>query len=168
MYEDNVAFPAGSGDLPKPFTKPGSGLLSDLMPTGGVPRHNIICPSSEPMALTYTGRDRACFGCGKVMHEDYPQQPHNPLSANWLDATDWTSIGNWCSSKLDCCVDTNVKKAHIVICDTCFENRKDRIVKIRYTPEEKAKLHAEQEETLQAFKKLITDEANYGSEPKND
>jgi len=89
----------------------------------------------------YAGVNRECFGCGKLMIEDYPdpERPHNPLHANWLGATDWTSVGNWCSRKLDCMMDTDFSRAHIVICDECFEERKHRIVRIEYSDEEKKK-----------------------------
>jgi hypothetical protein len=115
---------------------------------------------NEPEQFTYTGVSRPCFCCGKMLHEDYPERPHNPLHANWLGATDWTSYGNWCSSKLDCGVDTEYKIAHIVICDECFEERKDRIHKVQYTTEERARMEEEQRQNLIKLRKLLIDEKN--------
>jgi hypothetical protein len=115
----------------------------------------------EPKSFTYTGVDRECFCCGKVLHEDYPSKPHNPLETNWLGATDWTSYGNWCSTMLDCGISPthpkNCKKAHIVICDGCFKNNKDRIVEIQYTDEEMAKLKAEEKKNWENFQKFVRD-----------
>jgi len=98
--------------------------------------------------------NRPCFVCGQVMIEDYPMYPHNPLASNWLSATYWTSIGNWCSSVLDCAVDTfnNCKKAHIVICDECFKQREDRIVQIQYTEEERQEEELRHKQSIKMFK----------------
>jgi hypothetical protein len=139
----------GSGVSPKVFTKPGSGEVP------------------EPKHFTYTGVSRECFGCGKMMIEDYPERPHNPLHANWLGATDWTSIGNWCSTKLDCMMDSNYRKAHIVICDECFEERKHRITLIEYTDEQKQKNKEDADRRLREFQEFLRNEFNKGRKPKN-
>jgi len=81
--------------------------------------------------------DRLCFCCGKVLKHHRPECPGDPLEASWFDATDWVSIGNWTSRKLDCLVSNDCKKAQIVICDDCFEKHEDRIFKVQYTEKEK-------------------------------
>jgi hypothetical protein len=112
----------------------------------------------EPKQFTYTGVSRDCFCCGETMIEDYPQRPHNPLEANWLGATDWTSIGNWCSSVLDCCMHPKVKRAHIVICDECFKKNEDRVCKIEYTPKEQMLNDEARRRTLADLKKMLKEQ----------
>ena len=97
--------------------------------------------------------DRECFVCGKIMVEDYPEKEHNPLSSNWHDATDWTSIGNWCSTVLDCAMGGRCKRAHIVICDECFKERKDRIVEIEWTEDELIQQEVKRKRNMAEFKK---------------
>ena len=98
--------------------------------------------------------DRECFVCGKMMVEDYPRKDHNPLQANWHDATDWTTYGNWCSSVVDCAIGgpKNWRCSHIVICDECYKERKDRIVEVQYTKEEKQKNEEERRISWEEFK----------------
>lgn len=104
--------------------------------------------------------DRLCFCCGKILKHHSPDHPGDPLGASWHDATDWTSIGNWTSTKLDCAVGGDCKVAQIVICDDCFEKNKDRIFKIEYTKEEEAKHKEEQKRGLALFLKAVTNEQN--------
>ena len=106
--------------------------------------------------------DRTCFSCGKKLILDCPESSSDPLTSNWHDATDWTSYGNWCSTKLDCAVsDThpdNCKIAQIIICDECFEKYEDRILKIPYTEEEMAENKRRHQENMKKFQEFLRNE----------
>ena len=75
------------------------------------------------------GVTRDCFICGKSLKQDYGHEPHNPLESNWLDSTDWTTLGNWCSSVHDGMLDPKGDTLHIVICDECVAERMNRAIK---------------------------------------
>lgn len=76
--------------------------------------------------------DRECFVCGKILTQDYPQEPHNPLESNWLGATDWDTHGNWCSREFDGTFEENGDTLHIVICDECLKKRKNRAIQFNW------------------------------------
>jgi hypothetical protein len=78
------------------------------------------------------GVDRDCFICGKKLEQDFPLEPHNPFSSNWVGATDWTTHGNWCSQVHDGLLDPDGDTLHIVMCDDCVKERIARAIKIRY------------------------------------
>jgi hypothetical protein len=80
-----------------------------------------------------SGVGRDCFICCKKLEQDFPLHPHNPLHSNWIGATDWTTIGNWCSQVHDGMLDSDGDTLHIVMCDQCVKERLNRAIKIKYT-----------------------------------
>jgi len=102
--------------------------------------------------------NRPCFCCGKTLKPDYEIDNEDIERQNWLSATDWITVGNWCSSVFDGLVDPNYKKCSIVICDECFKENKDRIIPIKYTEEEKIKRKQEDDEAFNKIKDILEED----------